>query len=327
MINVIQHEDRENHPWLGLVPYEENDALLFCGRSREADELTHIIIEGPQTTIYGPSGVGKTSLLRAGVFPRLEERHFLPVYIRLDHSEGAPDCATQALQSLIEELAHRGVDIEPLAERVAPDLPETPWEFLHRHEFWNARNHLLKPVLVFDQFEEMFTLACASRAKKFITELGDLCGNSPPRALDEFLTASGRRLGYSVETQNYRVVLCLREDFLARLEELIEPIPSLRRKRFSLQAMSSDQAIEAVLGPGGELVNETVARRIVEAVTAAREPRESTALSSAGAPNVEPALLPGTQQSPPGPQPGVPHDRPGGGIAQGHPARLLPARP
>ncbi len=291
MTTTSQTEDRKKNPWLGLAAYVENDASVFHGRSQEAEELALIIAESPQTTIYGPSGVGKTSLLRAGVFPRIEERNFLPVYIRLNHGNGAPDCKTQALESLEEELAGRKVDVEPLAERVAPQLPETLWEYLHRHEFWSEKNHLLRPVLVFDQFEEVFTLADASRAVRLITELGDLCDNSPPRELDEFLGASGRRLGYSAETQSYRVVICLREDFLARLEELTEQIPSLRRHRFSLQAMSRAQALEAVLKPGGDFVDEPVAQRIIDAVTTSQgRQNPSSAIPMAGQ-SVEPALL------------------------------------
>jgi YD repeat-containing protein len=291
MTAQTSHEDRQNHPWIGLMSYEEDDAAVFCGRSREAEELARTIIDAPYTTIYGPSGVGKTSLLRAGTFSLIQDRNFMPVYIRLDHGKEAPEYTTQTLRRLTEELSARNVDIEPLAERVAPHLPETLWEFLHRHEFWSTQNHLLKPVLVFDQFEEVFTLADTARAVLLITELGDLCANAPPRSLDESLTASSRRLGYSVETQNYRVVICLREDFLARLEEFTEQIPSLRHNRFSLQAMKREQALEVVLTPGRELVDEPVARRIVDEVTAAHGNRAYAVMTPANALRVEPALL------------------------------------
>ncbi len=60
-------------PYKGLAPYEDSDldALLFFGRERESEVIAANLMAARLTILYGPSGVGKSSLLRAGVTSRL----------------------------------------------------------------------------------------------------------------------------------------------------------------------------------------------------------------------------------------------------------------
>ncbi|MEO8290529.1 MAG: hypothetical protein ABI649_05980, partial [Gaiellaceae bacterium] len=62
-------------PFRGLAPFDTTDvdALFFFGRGHEQDVLIANLISFPLTVLYGPSGVGKSSLLRAGVAHRLLE--------------------------------------------------------------------------------------------------------------------------------------------------------------------------------------------------------------------------------------------------------------
>jgi WD40 repeat protein len=62
-------------PFKGLVPFEASDldALLFFGRERERDLIVANLLASRLTVLYGPVGVGKTSLLRAGVAHRLQQ--------------------------------------------------------------------------------------------------------------------------------------------------------------------------------------------------------------------------------------------------------------
>src|SRR5207244_1311114 len=62
-------------PYRGLVPFDgsELDALLFFGRERECDMIAANVVAARLTVLYGPSGVGKSSILRAGVAHRLRE--------------------------------------------------------------------------------------------------------------------------------------------------------------------------------------------------------------------------------------------------------------
>src|SRR3954467_2138361 len=60
-------------PYKGLAPFDDTelDAQLFFGRERERDLVVANVLANRLTVLYGPSGVGKSSLLRAGVAQRL----------------------------------------------------------------------------------------------------------------------------------------------------------------------------------------------------------------------------------------------------------------
>ena len=54
-------------PFKGLLPYEEGDADFFFGRKAEIEIIKDNLLGSPLTLLYGASGVGKSSILRAGV--------------------------------------------------------------------------------------------------------------------------------------------------------------------------------------------------------------------------------------------------------------------
>src|SRR5690606_31252999 len=59
-------------PYPGLTAFQENDANRFFGRSRDITRMVAKVRELPITGIVGPSGVGKSSFIRAGVGPALK---------------------------------------------------------------------------------------------------------------------------------------------------------------------------------------------------------------------------------------------------------------
>src|SRR4051794_36385264 len=89
-----------DNPWPGLDPFDETDREYFHGRAAEAGGLVRLVRRELLTVLFGRSGLGKTSLLKAGLFPLLRGEDYLPVYVRLDHAEGAPDLREQILREL-----------------------------------------------------------------------------------------------------------------------------------------------------------------------------------------------------------------------------------
>ncbi|MGH3430393.1 MAG: hypothetical protein ACRDQZ_22965, partial [Mycobacteriales bacterium] len=65
------HRDAPGCPYVGLVPFGEEDAAYFFGRQRESDLIVANLTASRLTLLYAPSGVGKTSVLQAGVLPAL----------------------------------------------------------------------------------------------------------------------------------------------------------------------------------------------------------------------------------------------------------------
>jgi YD repeat-containing protein len=273
------------NPWPGLFWYTEEQANLFFGREAETQELLRLIQRETLTVLFGRSGLGKTSLLRAGVFPRLRLEGFFPVVLRLDYSAQAANPVEQ-VKALTEAAARAGgIDIES-AEN-SPQT-ETLWEYFHQVHFWGPRNDRLAPVLVFDQFEEIFTTGSRGRDESdLLAQLADLAENRIPAAVRQRAETSGERVAVEAGIPNYKIVVSLREDFVWQLDSLRPILPAILRNRFALGPLDAARGLEIIRSAGKQWITDEVAQDIIEAVISSRR---GEGLGSAGE-EVEPAYL------------------------------------
>jgi tetratricopeptide (TPR) repeat protein len=274
------------NPWLGLVSFTEETRAFFFGRDQEVVELARRVQRKLLTVLFGKSGLGKTSILRAGLVPGLRQHSYCPVYVRIAYERDTPEPAEQIKDAIRRAASASGQWTQAGVSAAGESL----WEFLHHRDdvLRDAAGVKLIPLLIFDQFEELFTLAQSdelgrARAARFMEELADLVENRPPKTLEARLeqdeTAAEH---FDFARSDYRVLISLREDYLAPLESLKSVMPSLSQNRLRLAPMSSAQALEAVLRPGGHLVSQEVAAAIVRFVAGVSE------LANA---EVEPSLL------------------------------------
>lgn len=263
-------------------------SVPFFGRPEESRELLKMVRRKVLTVVFGGSGTGKTSLLGAGLSPLLRRNNYLPVPIRLDFS-GHPPLIDQVTGALYTAVDGHDIDIDELS---FPETSETEslWELLHRVEFWNQKNQPVTPVLIFDQFEECFTIGKDKKeTRQLFLEISDLVENNIPSAVLTRLNRSGKKLGFPYEQQHYKVIIALRDDFVANLDGLRNEMPRVMHNRFALSRMNGEQALAAVKGPGRHLVDDDTAEKIVDFVSAS--------MVSGGGPlplnrmEIEPALL------------------------------------
>jgi len=274
------------NPWLGLASFTEETRQFFYGREEEVAELARRVQRKLLTILFGQSGLGKTSILRAGLVPRLRAQGYCPVYVRIDYGRDAPEPSEQIKREILQTAGRSG---EWTQSGVAI-AGESLWEFLHHRDdvLRDASGSTLVPLLIFDQFEEIFTLAQSddfgrARAARFIEDLADLVENRPPKALEAKLEEDESAAeGFDFARSDYRVLISLREDYLAPLEGLKAAMPSITQNRLRLAPMTGKQALAAVMQPGKGLVTEEVAAAIVRFVAGGAE------LANA---EVEPSLL------------------------------------
>ncbi|MFJ4567618.1 WD40 repeat domain-containing protein [Streptomyces caelestis] len=117
-------EDTARPPYRGLTRFEPGDAGLFFGRDRLVERLTELNRKHRFTAVFGPSGSGKSSLLRAGLIPRL----------RAVDGDDVPPAAVRILTPGADPLRTHAERLEPV-----PDTDADTW-------------------LIVDQFEELYTL-------------------------------------------------------------------------------------------------------------------------------------------------------------------------
>ena len=206
--------------------------------------------------------------------------------MRIDYSTDLVSPADQIKQAIFRATQASGTWSQPGTAVAGESL----WEFLHHRGdvLRDAEGKPIIPLLIFDQFEEIFTLAQADdagrqRAARFIEDLADLVENRPPKELEAKLETDESVIDrFDFGRADYRILIALREDYLAHLEGVKTAMPSITQNRMRLARMNGQQALAAVMKPGGKLVSQEVAESIVRFVAGGSE------LPNA---EVEPSLL------------------------------------
>lgn len=260
-VRFVQQATPER-PWLGLRSYTRESADYFYGRDQEVDELYRRVRLEPLTLLYGKSGLGKTSLLGAGLQPRLQVEGWRPVLMRLHFELDAPTLIVQVRRELGAAI---GIN------QPASDDTEL-WRQCFEPEL-SVRVELIRPVLIFDQFEEAFTLVQEVRDGKGLVTRRDRRAELA-ELMAELAAVIERRLPdhvpapeYDLKVSSLRVLISQRNDYLHELERWKKLLPGLMRNRVELRELRGPDAILVVLEPAKKgprpLVTSDVARRMV----------------------------------------------------------------
>ena len=218
----------------GSRPFEDCpiERLLFRGRDREKADLVQLILAHDLVLLYARSGTGKTSLINAGVLEELRRREYFPAVVRLTNSETPMETMRETVLHTAQNL---GLQVE--------DVDATPSNLvllLSKGKFWRG-DILLTPVIILDQFEELFTLHEPPAQAKIIEALSDLAARRLPSEFDE-------RFG-QFPTMPYKIIFSVREDYLGEMETVASRIPTVMHHRFRLTPLSREQARQAITEP------------------------------------------------------------------------------
>ncbi|MEQ9398641.1 MAG: hypothetical protein RJQ04_05685 [Longimicrobiales bacterium] len=223
-------EPKGEFRYRGTSPFQDTaiDRKILFGRDREKRSLLNLVLAEDLVVLFARSGMGKTSLINAGLLEPLRRHGYLPMTVRLnvpgDDLLGAVrDALPRALQAQgVEQVGGAGDDA---------------WAFFDSVEFWSEADDLVTPVLILDQFEEVFTLRTPADRRRIGEELRDLIrGRADP---------SG---GSSPRRPRVKILLSLREDFLAHLETFAKEIPGVLQNRFRLGPLTREGAMDVIRG-------------------------------------------------------------------------------
>lgn len=226
----------------GVLPFGDTalDRLRFFGRDDQARLLVHELLSSELLVLFAKPGLGKTSLLNARICALLRERDFLPLPVRFNHTD-ASATPLEVIAAAIEQACK----IEQIDYR--PGISESLWEFFKTAVFWRGER-LQTPVLLLDQFEEIFMLQEQSFCHDAAAELGELTARRLPERIIWRLQREGS-LPFSDKPPEVKVLVAMREDELGMLQELTLQIPAILQNRFRLTGLSADDARRAIVKP------------------------------------------------------------------------------
>jgi hypothetical protein len=263
-------------PFVGVVPFTEEDAAFFFGRTSDCRILAANLSAEPLTLVYGDAGVGRTSLLRAGVAPSVRRR---PV-----DDEDGPRIAVAVVSSWSHNpLAAVAAAVRASVDSESSDLPPETDGLAGTLEACADRikGRLL---VVLDDFEEYFLYHG--------DEYGDgTLASELPRAINDRATRTN-------------FLIAIREDALAKLDRFKGNIPGLFDNYLRIDHLDRTQAREAIVRPierfnmlnAGRVAAITVEPDLVDAVLEAVR-RGSVEIGVVGEPSddsaarFEPAFL------------------------------------
>jgi serine/threonine protein kinase len=226
------------NPYRGLEPFLEADAGDFHGRDALVTELVDILAANTLVAVVGPSGIGKSSVVRAGLIPTLRQgaiegsdRWLITELVPGDHpfEELAAALRRIAVDTTVD-VTHELRDSEQGLVRCAPlILPPD--------------GHLL---LLIDQFEELFTQTLDAEARRRFLDLLVATASDPQARV--------------------RVVVTLRADFLDRPLRFPAFAEVMRRATVLVRGPDRDELSSSIREPATRLgvqVEERLVERIV----------------------------------------------------------------
>jgi tetratricopeptide (TPR) repeat protein len=214
-------------PYVGLRAFRPDEHGLFFGRTSESVNIARMWRANKLTMLYGASGVGKTSLLQAGVIPALDRNRFEVWPIgRLQPGPAPAVSATQASNPYTLALLSSWAPREPIASLTELGILGL---LRKRREHTDLYGDPIPTLVAIDQAEELFNGPPQWRSfvRPFILELAD--------ALREY--------------RGLRLLLCFREDHLAAVLPYEQLLADQSRTRSRLLPFDEHAALEAIQGP------------------------------------------------------------------------------
>jgi uncharacterized protein YjbI with pentapeptide repeats len=220
-----------HNPYRGLYAFREEDSALFYGREKPTEELVEGVRHKPLVAVLGPSGSGKSSVVFAGLVPRLRrEGDWLIIDFR-PKDDPFRGLAAALLPRLEPELSETDALVETgkLAAALSRgdlDLSQVLSRTLEKSP------DAARSLLIVDQFEELYTLCPEPETRK--------------RFVDTLLQPAPRA---PAGESSYHMVLTLRADFLGQALAYRPLADALQGADVKLGPMTRDELRRAIEEP------------------------------------------------------------------------------
>lgn len=280
-----------NNPYKELSPYLESDASRFKGRTVEIEEMYESFDRNEYFVCHADSGEGKSSIIEAGLIPKMKANCYFPIRVIFKSDEqhfknSNIDFDDVVCRIIDDEIAKFSDNKNIVVNKIYPnrltndddpELHEWGKNLIENNAWLKLRytritidNLLFTPVLIFDQFEEVFTNPLSQewtdRFFAWLQELStDLC---PQRIITEVEKHTGEDDFPEVSTHKYfKAIFSLRSEYVGKLDYWgmqRHYIPLLKSNRYLLRPLTIKGAKEVITEQEGYNGLNDVADNIVD---------------------------------------------------------------
>ena len=280
-----------SNPWMDIASYSIEQSERFKGRSADVNKFLDIINSGCMSALYADSGIGKTSFINAGINSVMIRRDFFPIHIifpdavykeEIDINQWLYTLLTDEIckekhkennkHTIIREWKYLFATEEKKAQKVGVkdafvSCKDNLWWLLHAFQLTDIKTgKALKPLIIFDQFEEVFVKTNENKGllEQIFKLIDSISPNSFPAELRNSLKILATKdIFLDLKTQNnYKVIFALRKEYLSDFDYWTNEkhsITDLLRNRMLLRPMTREQAKEVItqqplIDAGGNII-------------------------------------------------------------------------
>lgn len=263
------------NPWMALEAYQESDDYKFKGRDNDSENLLTMLKQNECVVCYAASGDGKSSLINAGVCPKMRKSGLFPIKIifttaeyegsnmplmqngeKIDFNKLIYGKIKESISDYEKKFAEtHNIDFSGYkivfekntkysTKNIPSDISDNLW--------WKLRTETIQvpfgeydfiPVLIFDQFEEIFRSTWKEEFFQWIEMLmKDVC----PTNISELLEDSD----IEIPTKKlFKTIFSMRYEYVGELDYWCSQrtfIPQMMHNRYFLKPLTSKDAIEII---------------------------------------------------------------------------------
>lgn len=273
----MKKDTNHNNPWLDIASYSVYDAYRFKGREKAIIKFSGIVNSGIMSVLYANSGIGKTSFLNAGIDPLMIQQGYIPIHIIFPDEIFSPDYNIEKwLMEFIKAQSQTDVrewksilnlteDEQYKTKDILDKCSTSLWWMLHTSNLIDSEGKQYFPLLVFDQFEEVFVKSHKFGNTKLETKLfqliEELSNSSLPlsnisdlssplslREVPEILAEQDIFLNIN-HSADYKVIFSMRKEYLSDFDYWTQDrfsIAELQQNRMLLLPLTRKQALRVI---------------------------------------------------------------------------------
>lgn len=271
-----------NNPWLDIASYQTSDAYRFKGRDEDITKFYNIIENGHLSVLYAESGIGKTSFLNAGIIPALGEQDYAPIHIVFPDdvfTDAQLDIRQWVFDTIENEVKKTGLEWKLNPQDLELDLKDLDpflWWRLHACQLTDEAGTVKKPLLIFDQFEEVFIKSNRDGNENLLTSMFSYIQqlsshNVPDKVLDvlnRLYEEKQIHVNYNRNSE-YKIIFSLRKEYLSDFDYWTNDrysVTELFQNRMYLRPFSREQARQVICDQEGVSALNDVAGKIIESI-------------------------------------------------------------